>query len=77
MTMSERTTRDVASIIYAELHARGPRRACNLARKVGLKQSTVRGFLYRMEKVGSVTKDWMLWDLSPDFRARFKERTSA
>jgi Mn-dependent DtxR family transcriptional regulator len=71
--MSERTTKDVATLIYSALEKDGPFRSCNLARRVGLKQSTVRSFLTRMEKVGSVKRDWMLWSLSDDFRARIKK----
>jgi DNA-binding IclR family transcriptional regulator len=56
---------DVPTLVYGYL-GRGPARPCNIARRTGLKQSTVRSFLYRMEKVGSVMRERsLLWKLSP------------
>lgn len=63
-----RTTIDVATVIYGDLLARGPQRPCNIARRVGLKASTVRSFLCRMEKVGAVKRErTLLWALGEKF----------
>jgi len=66
---------DAARLIYDELLRSGHSRVCDLARKVGLKPSTVSSFLRRMQLVGTTKHTGMRWDLSDDFRARYKPWT--
>jgi hypothetical protein len=47
-----RTNKDVATLVFNELYRDGPYRVCNLARKIGLKPSTVSSFLRRHQLAG-------------------------